>query len=176
MRLDVEVAVSDVGDRSTMAGLQYKPGWGIEGDTVFPEMLKDQASELQARHWVRGIETGVPVERDDAALRHGWAGSGDQRNRLRNRSNWRRGGVLGRLRGGADGGEEAEANDEGGGANRRGWSIDHCCSVLVAMCRFVFRDIGCRVAVSEVGEIVFGSMASWGLEGSRDYEFARMRR
>jgi hypothetical protein len=135
-RVNVEVAVSGGDDPSTRVGVQHEAGRWVEVDAVFLKMLKDEAGELEAGHGVRGVETGVPVERNETALRHGGAGAGNQRYRLKRGSSF-----LGRLRGGADAGHEAEACAEGRGANRRGWSIDHCCSVLLAMCRFVLSGL-----------------------------------
>ena len=136
-RLNVEVAIADIGEGSTRVGVQHQAGRWVEVHAVLLEMLKEEARELEAGHGVRGIETGVPVEGDDAALRDGRAGAGDQRYRLKRGSS-----VLGRLRGGADERQEAEASDEGPGPNQRGWSIDHCGSVLVAVSCSVFR--ACR--------------------------------
>ena len=62
MRLDVEVAVSDVGYPSIRAAVHLKPGHRVEVDTIFLEALEDKPEGLHTRHPPRGVEAGVPVE------------------------------------------------------------------------------------------------------------------
>src|SRR5580658_3714973 len=57
-RLKVEVTVSDVRHPATRAAVEHQAGRGVEGDTVFLELLEDQPEGPDASPRPGGVKVG----------------------------------------------------------------------------------------------------------------------